>query len=124
MLYGSVMMPCCVRFTISTSRTWGSISPGRNPRSMTPIPPSSAWTMAIGARVTVSMLAETIGRFNVMRRDSLHDRSIAEGSRRSRTLCCGARMKSSNVHPRTISSTARMVRSSIRGKVASGEVMQ
>ncbi len=60
------MTPCCVRLTISTSRTCGSISPGRKPRSMMPIPPSSAWTMAIGARVTVSMLADTIGRFSVM----------------------------------------------------------
>ena len=39
---------------------------------MMPMPPSSAWTIAIGARVTVSMLAETIGRFSVMRRDSRH----------------------------------------------------
>ncbi len=33
---------------------------------MMPMPPSSAWTIAIGARVTVSMLAETIGRRSVM----------------------------------------------------------
>ncbi len=32
------MTPCCVRLTISTSRTCGSISPGRNPRSMMPMP--------------------------------------------------------------------------------------
>ena len=62
-VYGSRMIPCCVRLTICTSRTCGSISPGRKPRSMIPIPPSSAMTMAMGARVTVSMLAETIGRF-------------------------------------------------------------
>ena len=36
---------------------------------MMPMPPSSACTIAIGARVTVSMLAETIGRFSVMRRE-------------------------------------------------------
>ena len=30
---------------------------------MIPMPPSSACTIAIGARVTVSMLADTIGRF-------------------------------------------------------------
>ena len=83
---GSVMTPCCVRLTISTSRTCGSISPGRNPRSMIPIPPSSACTIAIGARVTVSMFAETIGRLSVMARESRQDRSIAAGSRRSRTL--------------------------------------
>ena len=45
-------------------------------------PPSSAWTMAIGARVTVSMLAETIGRFSVRCCETRHDRSIAAGSRR------------------------------------------
>jgi hypothetical protein len=98
-LIGSVMTPCCVRLTISTSRTCGSISPGRNPRSMIPMPPSSAWTIAIGARVTVSMLAETIGRFRVIRRVSRDERSIAAGSRRGITLRCGDKMKSSKVHP-------------------------
>ena len=86
-----VMTPCCVRLTFSTSRTCGSISPGRKPRSMMPMPPSSAWTIAIGARVTVSMLAETIGRFSVMRRESRHDRSMTAGSRRASTLCVAAR---------------------------------
>ena len=33
---------------------------------MMPSPPSSACTIAIGARVTVSMLAETSGRLSVM----------------------------------------------------------
>ena len=37
----------------------------RNPRSMMPMPPSSATAIAISARVIVSMLADTIGRFNV-----------------------------------------------------------
>ena len=54
---------------------------------------------AIGARVTVSMLADTIGRFSMIRRDSRHERSMAAGSRRRTMLRCGARMKSSNVHP-------------------------
>ena len=49
---------------------------------MIPMPPSSAWTMAIGARVTVSMLAETIGRFSARCCETRHDRSIAAGSRR------------------------------------------
>ena len=43
---------------------------------MMPMPPSSACTIAIGARVTVSMLADTIGRCSVsvgVRRD---ERSI------------------------------------------------
>ena len=83
---------------------------------MMPMPPSSAWTMAIGARVTVSMLADTIGRSSLIRRDSWQDRSIVAGSRRVSTLCCGDRMKSSNVQPRTRSSTARPVASSIEGK--------
>ena len=83
------MTPCCVRLTISTSRTCGWMSPGLNPRSMMPRPPSSAWTIAIGARVTVSMFAETIGRFSVMCCETRHERSIADGSRRSRMLYCG-----------------------------------
>ena len=69
--------------------------------------PSSAWTMAISARVTVSMLAETIGRFSVRRREKRDVRSILAGSRRSRTLCWGAKRKSSNVQPRTSSTRSR-----------------
>src|SRR3954447_10507174 len=115
MLQGSRMTPCCVRFTFSTSRTCGSISPARKPRSMIPIPPSSACTMAIGARVTVSMFAETIGRLSVIRRDRREDRSIAVGSRRRSTLRCGDRMKSSNVQPRTSSRVCRPTVLSIRG---------
>ena len=61
------MMMCWVRFTFSTSRTCGEMSPLLNPRSMMPSPPSSACTMAMGARVTVSIFADTIGRFSVMR---------------------------------------------------------
>jgi hypothetical protein len=41
---------------------------------------------AIGARVTVSMLADTSGRFNVMWVENRHDRSIVAGSRRAITL--------------------------------------
>ena len=41
------------------------MSPARKPRSMTPMPPSSASTIAIAARVIVSMLAETSGRLSV-----------------------------------------------------------
>ena len=80
--YGSRMMTCCIRLTFSTSRTCGSMSPLRKPRSMMPRPPSSAWTMAIGARVTVSMLADTSGRLSVMCVENRHDRSITDGSRR------------------------------------------
>jgi hypothetical protein len=101
MVYGSAMMPCCFRLTIWTSRTCGSISPLRNPRSMMPMPPSSATAIAISDRVTVSMLAVTIGRLRVRRRDSRDDRSIADGSRRSTTLYCGVKRKSSKVQPRT-----------------------
>ncbi len=115
MLQGSVMTPCCVRLTIPTSRTCGSISPGRKPRSMMPMPPSSACTIAIGARVTVSMFAETMGRLSVMRRERREDRSMAAGSRRSSTLRCGERMKSSNVQPRTSSSTRRPTAASMGG---------
>ena len=66
---------------------------------MMPMPPSSAWTIAIGARVTVSMLAETIGRRSVMCSDKRDLRSIDAGSRRSTTLNCGEKRKSSNVRP-------------------------
>jgi hypothetical protein len=66
---------------------------------MIPMPPSSAWTIAIGARVTVSMFAETIGRFNTMCCDTRHDRSITAGSRRTITLRCGVNRKSSKVQP-------------------------
>ena len=62
------MTPCCERLTTWTSRTCGPMSPGRKPRSMIPMPPSSAMTIAIGARVTVSMLADTTGRLIVSRR--------------------------------------------------------
>ena len=85
------MTPCCVRLTFSTSRTCGSISPGRKPRSMMPMPPSSACTIAIGARVTVSMLADTIGR---LQRDAAGTAGTTgrstSGSRRASTLYCGA----------------------------------
>ena len=45
MVSGSGMTPCCVRLTFCTSRTCGSMSPGRKPRSMMPMPPSSACTI-------------------------------------------------------------------------------
>src|SRR5687767_4491533 len=77
------------------------MSPERNPRSMMPMPPSSATAMAISARVIVSMLAETIGRFRVRCSDRRLEISIAAGSRRSRTLYCGVKRRSSNVQPRT-----------------------
>ena len=101
MVSGSGMTPCCVRLTFITSRTCGSMSPGRNPRSMMPMPPSSAMTIAISARVTVSMLAETIGRFRVSEVVRRADRSIVAGSRRSTMLICGVSRKSSKVHPAT-----------------------
>ena len=78
---GSRIMPCCVRFTEVTSATCGAISPDRNPRSMTPIPPSSASTTAIAARVIVSMLADTMGRLIVRCSENRVLRSIASGSR-------------------------------------------
>jgi hypothetical protein len=68
---------------------------------MMPIPPSSATAMAISARVIVSMFAEMIGRRRVRCSDRRQVRSIAAGSRRSRTLYCGVKRKSSNVQPRT-----------------------
>ena len=101
--YGSAMIPCWVRLTISTSRTCGSMSPSRKPRSMTPRPPSSASTIAISARVTVSMFADTIGRASVRCSDSRQDRSMFDGSRRSITDRRGANKKSSNVAPRASS---------------------
>ena len=101
MVSGSGMTPCCVRLTFITSRTCGSMSPGRNPRSMMPMPPSSAMTIAISARVTVSMLAETTGRFSVSDVVRRADRSMVAGSRRSTMLICGVSRKSSKVHPAT-----------------------
>ena len=101
-VYGSAMMPCCRRLTRSTSRTCGSMSPERKPRSMIPMPPSSATAMAISARVIVSMLADTIGRFSVRCSERRDERSIVAGSRRSMTLYCGVNRKSSNVQPRTV----------------------
>jgi hypothetical protein len=80
------------------------------------MPPSSACTIAIGARVTVSMFAETIGRLSVIPRDRRQDKSIRDGSRRTTMLRCGVRMKSSKVQPRTTSRSARPVRSLMRGK--------
>jgi hypothetical protein len=100
-VYGSPMMPCCLRLTISTSRTCGSISPLLKPRSMMPMPPSSATAIAMSDRVTVSMFAETIGRFSVTPVEKRQVRSMADGSRRSTTLYCGLNRKSSNVAPRT-----------------------
>lgn len=73
---------------------------------MMPMPPSSATAMAIAARVTVSMLAETIGRLRVIAVDSRPRRSIRSGSRRSSTLHCGASRKSSNVAPWTSARSA------------------
>ena len=70
------------------------------------MPPSSACTIAIGARVTVSMLADTSGRLSVMCVENRHDKSMAAGSRRSITLYCGRSRKSSNVVPRTRSASA------------------
>src|SRR4030095_6530462 len=95
------MMPCCLRLTISTSRTCGSISPLRKPRSMMPMPPSSATAIAISDRVMVSMFAETIGRLSGTPVEKRHVRSMADGSRRSTTLYCGVNRKSSNGAPRT-----------------------
>ncbi len=60
----------------------------------------------MGARVTVSMLADTSGRFSVMWVENRQERSITDGSRRSITLYCGRRRKSSNVAPRTRSASA------------------
>ena len=104
--YGSRMMMCCIRLTFSTSRTCGPMSPLLKPRSMMPMPPSSAWTIAIGARVTVSMLADTSGRLSVMFVEKRQDRSITDGSRRVMMLYCGRSRKSSKVAPRTMSASA------------------
>ena len=83
---------------------------------MIPMPPSSACTMAIGARVTVSMLADTIGRFSVRCCDTRHERSMAAGSRRATMLRCGVSRKSSNVAPCTSPATAWAAAASMRGK--------
>ncbi len=58
-------------------------------------------TIAISARVTVSMLAETTGRFSVSDVVRRADRSMVAGSRRSTMLICGVNRKSSKVHPAT-----------------------
>src|SRR5262245_9291490 len=98
------MMPCWVRLTVETSTTCGPMSPARNPRSMTTIPPSSASTAAIADRVTVSMLADTIGRLSAMCSEKRVLRSITAGSRLGTTPSCGVNRKSSKVRPRTKSS--------------------
>ena len=72
-------------------------------------------TIAIGARVTVSMLADTIGRFSVSAGTAATTDRSTDGSRRSRTLRCGDRMKSSNVQPCTSSSTRRPTAASMAG---------
>ena len=56
------------------------------------------------------MLAETIGRLSVRRREKRDVRSMAAGSRRSTTLYCGVKRKSSNVQPRTRESRSVMRR--------------
>ena len=68
---------------------------------MKPMPPSSASTVAMAARVTVSMLAETSGRRSGMCSETRDVRSIVAGSRLGRTPRCGVSRKSSKVHPRT-----------------------
>ena len=49
------------QLTEAISATCGAMSPTRISRSITPMPPSSASTTAIAARVMVSTLAETSG---------------------------------------------------------------
>ena len=105
------MMPCCVRLTAATSATCGSMSPARNPRSMTPMPPSSASTIAIAARVTVSMLADTSGRLSVRCSENRADRSTGVRDRAAgSTPHCGVNRKSSNVQPRHGRGTTRTSR--------------
>src|SRR5215211_4433628 len=58
MVYGWSTTQLRWRLTRRTSSAWASV--GRN-RWITPSPPSSAMAMAMGAVVTVSMLAETMG---------------------------------------------------------------
>ena len=115
------MTPCCVRLTISTSRTCGWMSPGRKPRSMIPMPPSSACTIAIGARVTVSMLAETIGRSqgDVLRHAARQvDRGrVAPRKRRCAAASAGSRRTSR--HGRAPRRRAPLP-ASMRGKLVGG----
>src|SRR4051794_6342238 len=101
MVCGSVMMPCWVRLTAVTSPICGAMSPARKPRSITPIPPSSASATAIAARVMVSMFAETTGRRSVIPAVKRVVRSITAGSRLGTMPSCGVSRKSSNVQPRT-----------------------
>ena len=61
------------------------------------------------------MFAETIGRLSVIRRETRDERSMTDGSRRTSTLRCGDKMKSSNVHPRANSSIRAPTVLSIRG---------
>ena len=101
---GSAMMPCCVRLTAVTSAICGAMSPDLNPRSITPIPPSSASATAIAARVIVSMFADTNGRFSAIWVVNRVLRSMREGSRLGTMPSCGVNRKSSKVQPRTRSS--------------------
>jgi hypothetical protein len=64
-VYGSSMTLVRYRLTRRTSAAW--LSAGRN-RWITPMPPREAIAMAIGAVVTVSMLADTSGTATSMRR--------------------------------------------------------
>ena len=66
---------------------------GPKARSITPMPPSSARTIAIAARVTVSMLAETSGRLSVRCSENRADRSTMSGSRRGSTPSCGVKQE-------------------------------
>src|SRR4026208_1883444 len=78
---------------------------------MMPMPPSSATAIAISARVTVSVLAGPRGRFSVRCSERRDERSIVAGSRRSMTLYCGVKRKSSNVQPRTVCRRSITIRS-------------
>ena len=64
-VYGLLITPLSLRFTMSTCIAWRSIDMFL---CSTPIPPARAIAIAISDSVTVSMAAEMSGMFSSMRR--------------------------------------------------------
>ena len=69
-VYGLMMIPLSLRFTMSTCIAWRSMDMFL---CSTPIPPARAIAMAISASVTVSIAADTSGTFSSILRVN-HDR--------------------------------------------------
>lgn len=88
---GSTIMPDSERFTLRTISACASTDIFL---WMTPMPPRRAMAMAICVSVTVSMAADTMGRFRRTEAVRRAERSTSFGSTR---LCAGTRSTSSKV---------------------------